>query len=85
MWCRRRETARRSTTPRALAEDPAFGPEAYAYKLTGTTYGFRVGVNYAPTPHSLLGLGFERLNTHADGGNSYTKSVPEITWDYRFR
>jgi hypothetical protein len=70
--------------PRALAEDPAFGPEAYAYKLTGTTYGFRVGVNYAPTPHSLLGLGFERLNTHADGGNSYTKSVPEITWDYRF-
>ena len=71
--------------PRALAEDPAFGPEAYAYKLTGTTYGFRVGVNYAPTPHSLLGLGFERLNTHADGGNSYTKSVPEITWDYRFR
>jgi len=69
---------------RALAEDPAFGPDAYAYKLTGTTYGFRVGVNYAPTPHSLLRLGFERLDTHADGGNSYTKSVPEITWDYRF-
>ena len=70
--------------PRALAEDPAFGPDAYAYKLTGTTYGFRVGVNYAPTPHSLLSLGFERLDTHADGGGSYTKSVPDITWDYRF-
>jgi hypothetical protein len=69
---------------RALAEDPAFGPEAYAYKLTGTTYGFRVAVNYAPTPHSLLGCGFERLDTHADGGNSYTKSVPEISWNYRF-
>jgi hypothetical protein len=69
---------------RALAADPAFGPEAYAYRLTGTTYGFRVGINYAPTPHSLLGCGFERLDTHADGGNSYTKSVPEITWDYRF-
>ena len=69
---------------RALAEDPAFGPEAYAYRLTGTTYGFRVGINYAPTAHSLLGCGFERLETHADGGNSYTKSVPEITWDYRF-
>jgi hypothetical protein len=24
------------------------------------------------------------LDTHADGGNNYTKSVPEITWDYRF-
>ena len=69
---------------RALAEDPAFGPDAYAYRLTGTTYGFRVGINFAPTPHSLLGCGFERLETHADGGNSYTKSVPEITWDYRF-
>jgi hypothetical protein len=69
---------------RALAADPAFGPEAYAYRLTGTTYGFRVGINYVPTPHSLLGCGFERLDTHADGGNSYTKSVPEITWDYRF-
>ena len=69
---------------RALAEDPAFGPEAYAYKLTGTTYGFRLGINYSPTPHSLLGCGFERLDTHANGGNSYTKSIPQITWDYRF-
>jgi hypothetical protein len=69
---------------RALAEDPAFGPEAYAYKLTGTTYGFRLGFNYSPTSHSLLGCGFERLETHADGGNRYTKSIPEISWDYRF-
>lgn len=71
-------------TSRALAEDPAFGPDAYAYRLTGTTYGFRIGVSHAPTAHSLLGLAFERLDTHADGGNTYTKSLPEITWDYRF-
>jgi hypothetical protein len=69
---------------RALADDPAFGPEAYAYKLTGTTYGFRLGINYSATPHSLLGCGFERLDTHADGGNTYTKSIAEITWDYLF-
>jgi hypothetical protein len=69
---------------RALAADPAFGPGAYAYRLAGTTYGFRVGINYSPTPHSLLGCGFERLDTHAEGGNKYTKSIPEITWDYRF-
>jgi hypothetical protein len=69
---------------RALAEDPTFGPDAYAYKLLGSSYGFRVGINYAPTSHSLVGLGFERLETHAEGGNDYTKSVPEITWDYRF-
>ena len=68
----------------AVAEDPAFGPESYAYRLTGTTYGVKLGISFAPTPHSLLGCAFERLETHAEGGNSYTKSVPEITWNYRF-
>jgi Outer membrane protein beta-barrel domain len=69
---------------RAIAADPAFGAGEYAYKLTGTTFGFRIGINYSPTPHSLVALGFQRLDTHADGGNDYTKSIPEISWDYRF-
>ena len=69
---------------RALAEDPAFGPEAYAYKLPGTTWGARLGVSYSTTAHSLLGAAFERFDTHADGGNDYTKTIVEITWDYRF-
>jgi hypothetical protein len=68
----------------ALAEDPAFGPDAYAYRLTGSTYGIKIGVNYAPASHHLVGLSFARFDTHADGGNSYTKSVPEISWDYSF-
>ena len=68
---------------RALAEDPAFGPDAYAYKLTGTTFGFQLGINFSPTAHSLLGLGFERFDTHANGGNNYARSVVQITWDYR--
>lgn len=69
---------------RALAEDPAFGPNAYAYKLSGTTLGLRIGINYAPTVHSLLGCGFDRLDTRAYGGNDYIKSVAQITWDYLF-
>jgi hypothetical protein len=69
---------------RAIAEDPAFGPDAYAYKLTGTTYGFMLGINYSPTPHMLLECGFRRLDTQAEGGNGYTKSMPEIAWSYRF-
>jgi hypothetical protein len=72
------------TASRAVAADPAFGPDDYAYKLTGTTLGFKVGINYSPTPHNLLTLGFERLDTHADGGNSYTKSILEVSWAYRF-
>jgi hypothetical protein len=69
---------------RALAEDPAFGPDAYAYRLPGTTLGAHVGISYAITEHSLLGAGFERFDTHADGGNDYTKSIVDITWNYRF-
>jgi hypothetical protein len=69
---------------RAIAEDPAFGPEAYAYRISGSTYGAMLGINYSPTPHSLLGCGFERLITHAYGGANYTKSIPDITWDFRF-
>jgi hypothetical protein len=69
---------------RALAEDPAFGPEDYAYRLTGTTLGFKAGVNYSPTAHSLIGFDFRRFDTRADGGNDYTKSIFEITADYAF-
>jgi hypothetical protein len=69
---------------RALAEDPAFGPEQYAYRLLGTTYGVRVGIHFSPTSHSLLGVVFTRWETHGEGGNDYGKLVPEITWDYGF-
>jgi long-subunit fatty acid transport protein len=69
---------------KALAEDPAFGDEDYAYRLLGTSYGFRAGINYSPTAHTLLGFGFSHFETHADGDNRYMKSIPEITWDYHF-
>jgi hypothetical protein len=69
---------------KAIAEDPAFGDEEYAYRITGTTYGISVGIAFSPTAHSALGLSFARFETHAEGGNDYTKSLPEITWNYRF-
>lgn len=69
---------------RALAEDAAFGAEYYAYRLVGTTYGLRLGLGYSLTTHTLLGCSFERLDTRADGGNRYMKSIPEITWNYVF-
>ncbi len=69
---------------RAIADDPAFGPDAYAYRLTGTTFGFKAGMNYSPTAHGLIGFDFQRLETRADGGGDYMKSVLEITGDYVF-
>jgi hypothetical protein len=69
---------------KAVAPDPTFGPGAYAYRLDGTTYGARLGAEYSLTAHSLIGCGFQRFETHAQGGNNYTESMPELTWNYRF-
>ena len=69
---------------KAWAPDPTFGVGAYAYRLDGTTYGARLGVEYSLSAHSLIGGGFQRLGTHAQGGNNYGDSVSELTWNYRF-
>jgi hypothetical protein len=69
---------------KAVAPDPTFGPDAYAYRLAGTTFGARLGLEYSLTPHSLIGLGFQRLDTHARGGINYSDSMPELTWNYQF-
>ena len=69
---------------KAVAPDPTFGPGAYAYRINGTTYGARLGAAYSLTAHSLIGCGFQRLETHAQGGNNYTDSMPQLTWNYRF-
>jgi hypothetical protein len=69
---------------KAVAPDPTFGPEAYAYRLEGNTFGARLGVEYSLTAHSLIGVGFQRFDTHARGGNNYGDSQPELTWNYQF-
>jgi hypothetical protein len=69
---------------RAVAADEAFGPDFYAYRLVGTTYGARVGVHYALGDHNLIGVTFAHYDTRADGGNNYRNSIPEIAWEYRF-
>jgi hypothetical protein len=69
---------------KAVAPDPTFGPGAYAYRINGTTYGAKLGAEYSLTAHSLIGCGFQRLQTHAQGGNNYSDSMPQLTWNYRF-
>ena len=69
---------------KAVALDPTFGPDAYAYRLIGRTFGARLGLDYSLTAHSLVGFGFQRLDTHARGGNNYGDSMPELTWIHQF-
>ena len=68
---------------KAVAPDPTFGAGAYAYRLYGTTYGARLGAEFSLNAHSLIGAGFQRLQTHAQAGNNYADSLAQITWNYR--
>jgi hypothetical protein len=69
---------------RAAVADPTFGPNQIAYRLFGTSYGLRAGINLALNAHNLLGIGVQRNETHALGGNDYTDTVPDMIWNYRF-
>jgi hypothetical protein len=69
---------------KAVAPDPTFGPGAYAYRLDGTTFGARLGADYALSAHNLIGCGFQRLETHGQGSNNYGDSMSDLTWNYRF-
>ena len=72
------------STYRAAVTDPTFGPNQVAYRFFGTTHGARIGVNFSLSEHHLVGAGFQRTATHAAGGNDYSNSTPELTWNYQF-
>jgi hypothetical protein len=67
----------------AIAPDPTFGADAYAYRLYGKSFGARVGAEFSLNAHNLVGAGFQRLQTHGRGGNDYGDSLAEVTWNYR--
>jgi hypothetical protein len=68
----------------AIADDPAFGDGAYAYRLDATTHSVSVGLSKAIDRHSSLNVGFERRLTYAAGGNDYYDSVPNVTYLYSY-
>lgn len=69
---------------KAIADDPVFGPDFYAYRMTGTTYGLNADMNIAVTSHSLLHASLLRQLTHAEGDNNYAKTVAMLSWNYTF-
>lgn len=69
---------------KAMADDPVFGPDFYAYRMTGTTYGLNADMNIAVTSHSLLHASLVRQLTHAEGDNNYAKTVAMLSWRYNF-
>lgn len=66
----------------AIAADPVFGVEAYAYKLRATTQMLRIGASRQIDRHSSLSVGVQRQITHASGNNSYFNNVFSLTYLY---
>ena len=68
----------------AVMMDPVFGSESEAYRLTGSTQTFNVGVTYDLASHWLLGTEFQRVVTHGKGGNNYYVSRPSLSLSFSF-
>ena len=79
-----RETTKIISSSQAIARDPVFGPNFYAYRMNGTTYGLNVDMNFAVTSSSMLRASISRQLTHTEGDNNYAKSVQMISWNYNF-
>lgn len=69
---------------KAIAMDPVFGPNFYAYRLNGTTRGLNIDMNFAVASSSLLRVSVSRQVTHTEGDNNYSKSVQMVSWNYNF-
>ena len=69
---------------KAISRDPALGPNAYAYRIGGTTYSLHAGIGMAINPRIFISLSYLRQVTHADGSNNYIKSLPALTGSYSF-
>ncbi|MDP4029457.1 MAG: hypothetical protein Q8P42_10910 [Gallionella sp.] len=69
---------------KAIADDPVFGPDFYAYRMAGTSYGLNMGVNIAVTSHSMFHTSLARQLTYAEGDNNYAKTVAMLSWNYNF-
>lgn len=79
-----RETSKIISSSQAIAADQVFGPDFYAYKMRGTTYGLDVDMTIAFTSRNLLRASISRQVTHAGGDNDYAKTVAMLSWTYHF-
>jgi hypothetical protein len=68
----------------AIAADPAFGSDWFAYRLPATTHLFFAGLSRALGSHSSLNLGIERQVSYGSGGNDYYNTVGSVSFAYGY-
>lgn len=78
------EAARIYTGVTAVAEDPTFGDELYAYRLKGTTRTVRLTASWALDDRASIDVGYTRHVTDAAGGLTYRGNVASLGFIYRY-
>lgn len=68
----------------AIAADPVFGPERYAYKMKALTRGLTLGVSRIIGAQASLTLGFEHLDSRGPDGIDYTSNLVRATYLHQF-
>jgi hypothetical protein len=68
----------------AIAEDSVFGPERYAYKMKALTRGLSLGLSRIIGAQASFTLGFEHLDSRAEGGIDYKSNLVRATYLHQF-
>ncbi len=68
----------------AIAADPAFGNDFFAYRLRGTTKTAGLSSSWAVSDHSSLNLAFSDERTRAYEGLDYRGWVGKLSFAYRY-
>ena len=68
----------------AIALDPVFGPDQYAYTMQARTRGLSLGVTRVIGGQGSFTLGYERLDSRAEGGIDYQSNLVRATYLHQF-
>ncbi|MCC4118506.1 hypothetical protein LLG90_24410 [Aromatoleum toluclasticum] len=68
----------------AIAPDPVFGDNTYAYTMQARTRVFSIGLSREVGHQSSVSLGYEYHDSHADGGIDYSGNLFRASYFYGF-
>jgi hypothetical protein len=68
----------------AVARDPVFGPSTFVEKVQAHALLIDIGASWALGEHASLNFIFRRQLTLDSSGDLYTRSMPALTYQYRF-
>ncbi|HJV28166.1 MAG TPA: hypothetical protein VJ673_20995 [Aromatoleum sp.] len=68
----------------AIAEDPVFGGDRYAYKMKAITRGASLGVSRLINDRSSFTVGYEYIDSRAEGGVDYQANIVRAIYLHQF-